>query len=106
MGAASRRKGLVGEREVAALYEAAGFAVRCLEGSGDHLVVLDVGNFTSQILHSEVKRAENFRQDWITQCEREAPTGTIPVLHWRKSRSPWRVILPLSDFVTILGAGA
>jgi hypothetical protein len=39
MPASSRRKGLLGEREVARIWQAAGFEVRGLEGLGDHLVL-------------------------------------------------------------------
>ena len=99
-----RAKGLAGEREVAALWESHGFTVRGLEGAGDHLCIVQppavpasmveqakaAGLRGSLTIHSEVKRQERARLwEWLEQLEAEAPPGTLPVLSFRRNRSPW-----------------
>jgi Holliday junction resolvase len=96
MAASSRRKGIAGEREVARLYEAAGFEVRGLESSGDHLIACRAG----LLVHSEVKRQERVRlPEWLAQAKAEAPAGALPVVAFRQSRGEWYVALPLAAFV-------
>jgi hypothetical protein len=98
MARKSRDKGLSGEREVAAVYIDHGFAVRGLEGLGDHLVV---GH--GLVIHSEVKRTESIRLwDCLAQCWSEAPAGTLPVLAYRRNRSPWTATLRLEDLCEAL----
>lgn len=99
MAASSRRKGIAGEREVARLYEAAGFEVRGLEGSGDHLVACRAG----LVIHSEVKRQERVRMpEWLAQAEAEAPAGTVPVVAFRQNRAEWYAALSLARLVELL----
>jgi Holliday junction resolvase len=96
----SRRKGLTGEREVARIWQRAGFDVRNLEGRGDHIVICGNG----VMIHSEVKRAERLKMpQWVRQVEAEAPPGTVPLLQWRQTGGVWRADLPLSELVTLLG---
>jgi hypothetical protein len=96
-----REKGRKGEAEVAGLYRAAGFEVRGLEGGGDHLVVC--GASSGVRLHSEVKRQETARPwAWFEQASSEAPPGSVPVVHFRRNRSPWLVILEAEQLVRIL----
>jgi hypothetical protein len=103
MGAASRRKGVAGEREVAAIYQAAGLAVRGLEASGDHLVVCAAG----LTVHSEVKRAERVKlPEWLRQAESEAPQGTVPVVAFRQNGGRWYAALPLDHFAALLGTAS
>lgn len=97
MSASERRKGLAGEAEVAALLRLHGFTVRGLEGSGDHLA-LGFG----LVLHVECKRQEVARPWlWGEQAFREAPTGALPLVAMRRSRSPWYALSPLDE---LLGA--
>ena len=92
----SRVKGREAEREVAALWQAAGFTVRGLEAEGDHLIVSRHGH----TLHSEVKRQERLRMpEWIAQVERDAPEGVPWLLAFRQSRKRWYVVKPLEDEV-------
>ena len=99
MSKRSRDKGLLGEREVRHAFEHAGFPVRGLEATGDHLIVCGAG----LTLHVEVKRAEALRMsDWSKQAEGEAPQGTVPILAYRRSREPWRVSLRLDDLIALL----
>lgn len=98
MASASRRKGLAGEREVAAIFQAAGFDVRGLEGSGDHLCVRRDG----LTIHSEVKRRERLNVwELIAQMEEEAPQGTVAVGTFRRNRSRWYAVVALDDLVRL-----
>lgn len=97
----SRQKGLTGEREVAAIFQAAGLAVRGLEGQGDHLIVCADG----MTLHSEVKRQETARVwEWMRQAEAEAPQGVVPLVSFRRNRGRWYGMLALDDLAAILPA--
>jgi Holliday junction resolvase len=99
MPASSRRKGLLGEREVARIWQAAGFDVRNLEASGDQLVVCANG----VTIHSETKRAERLKlPEWLRQAADEAPQGTVPVVAFRQNRGEWYVALRLADLVGLL----
>lgn len=101
MSRASRDKGLKGEREVAAIYAAAGLVVRGLEGGGDHLVV--GAPAAGLVLHSEVKRQETARPWlWWEQATEEAPPGTIPVVAFRRNRSRWLAMIDLEQLAKLL----
>lgn len=101
MAASSRRKGMDGEREVARIWQAAGFAVRGLEAEGDHLVVCGNG----LVFHSEVKRQERVRlPEWVRQANEEAPPNTIPVVAWRQNHGMWRADLGLDDLALLAAA--
>jgi hypothetical protein len=101
MPASSRRKGIADEREVADRWELAGAAVRGLEGQGDHLVICTNG----LTIHSEVKRAERLKiPEWWKQTAREAPQGTLPVLHHRQNRGEWLVTMRLDDLAALVTA--
>ena len=85
MGRMERDKGRKGEREVAAIYERAGFEIRGLEGSGDHLAI-----GYGLTIHSESKRQEVTRPWlWDEQANSEAPAGALPIVSFRRSRSVW-----------------
>ena len=103
MGAASRRKGVAGEREVAAIFEASGFTVRGLEGAGDHLVIARNG----LTLHSEVKRAERLKlPEWLRQARDECPAGCVPVVSFRQNRDEWYACIPLAALVGLAAKAA
>jgi hypothetical protein len=99
MANAQRRKGLRGEAEVAAIWRSHGFDVRGLEGEGDHTVT---GLFGGERLHSEVKRQNRLRTEWIAQAEREAPAGAVPVVAWRPDGGKWWAMIPLEDLARLL----
>jgi hypothetical protein len=51
----------------------------------------------------EVKRAETLRlPDWTRQAELEAPSGTIPIVAYRRNREPWRVSVRLDHLIALL----
>lgn len=98
MSASERRKGLEGEREVAAIYRAAGFEWRGLEATGDALA-LGFG----RAHHVEVKRQETARiWTWQAQALAEAPPETVPVIAYRRSHAPWWITTPLDDWLAAL----
>lgn len=106
--AGSRRKGLVGEREVADLFEARGFAMRGLEGSGDWLAFLPTADrivipCVPLTLHVEVKRQERLRlPEWIAQAKAETPIDVPPVVVFRQNRTEWIAALPLADLLEVI----
>ena len=114
MSRSERRKGVAGEREVRDLYASHGFEVRGLEGGGDHLAVLHGiyaianGDAASVLerrpltIHSEVKRQETARPwAWWEQASAETPAGSLTVVAFRRSRSPW---LALANLDALAGA--
>jgi hypothetical protein len=98
VAASSRRKGVRAEAEVAAIWRAAGFEVRGLEGLGDHVVICGNG----LTIHSEVKRQERLKlPEWLRQAQAEAPGGTVPVVAFRQNRGEWFAALPLVALVEL-----
>lgn len=99
----ARRKGVAFEREVAAAFEVAGYTVRGLESSGDHLIVSADGC----VLHVEAKRQERLKlPEWLEQMERDCPPGAYRLLVFRQSRKRAYVVLPLDQYlVTDLRSG-
>lgn len=103
MSRSSRDKGLRGEREVAAIYRDAGLDVRGLEASGDHVVASSLGGRVR--LHSEVKRQETARPwVWWEQASSEAEPGSLPVVAFRRNRSPWLAIVRLDELALLVAA--
>lgn len=106
--AGSRAKGLVGERQVAGMFEAKRWQVRGLENSGDWLAFL-AGHHRRHVidvphtLHVEVKRQERLRlPEWIAQAKAEAPSGVPPVVVFRQNRAEWIAALPLADLLELI----
>ena len=96
-----RRKGVRGEREVAAMWRDAGFDVRGLEGYGDHLIVCGDG----LVIHSETKRQERTQLPmWVRQAEAETPQSAIAVVAWRPSHMDWRADLSLVNLIRLVQA--
>jgi hypothetical protein len=114
VSAASRAKGVRGEREVALRFEQAGWTVRGLEGQGDQLCVKLAapslsdaahGRDTPAVtLHVECKRQERLRlPEWLEQARAEAPPGVPPVVVSRQSHGQWVAHLPLDDLLRLIG---
>lgn len=90
MSRAQREKGRKAEAEVRTLLGLAGFEVRGLEATGDHLAIGHGVTF-----HSEVKRQEVLRLPlWTRQAAAEAPDGTIPLVSYRRNHEPWQALAP------------
>jgi hypothetical protein len=111
MGKAERAKGGRAERELAALWEAAGCSVRGLEGLGDHLIVVapvydpDESMFPRDVVtfHSEVKAQETLRLPlWRRQAVAEAPPGTIPVVFTKQRYAGWWADLRAEDLIRLV----
>jgi Holliday junction resolvase len=107
MPAKSRRKGVVGEREVARIFQAAGFDVRGLEGLGDHLIVpgvsLDRWSGRSLTLHVEVKRQERVQLPlWLHQAQAQTPQGALSIVAFRQNRDEWYAAHRLAQLVELL----
>lgn len=99
MGKSQRTKGLEGEREVAAIFAAAGYSVRNLEGQGDALAIGSNG----RLMHVEVKRQERLQLwEWIKQARADAPKGVPPVVAFRRNNGEWRADLALDDLLGML----
>ena len=100
MGAMSKEKGKVGEREVAALLRGHGVEARRGQqfsgGDDSPDVVHSMGG-----LHLEVKRTEKL-QLWpaFEQANRDAG-GDTPVVVHRANHRPWVAILPLGDLIEL-----
>jgi hypothetical protein len=100
-----REKGRKGEAEVAAVYAARGLTVRGLEATGDHVLVCGAGGELT--IHSEVKRQETARPwQWWAQASSEAEPGAVPVVAFRRSRSPWLAMLELGALARLLELAA
>jgi hypothetical protein len=101
-GAGRRRKGVKGEREVREIFEAWDYDVRGLEGEGDHLATRqDERSFVA--FHLEVKRQEKPPiHAAVRQAHAEAPDGFIPLVCYRRSGEPWRVVLDLGELLRLV----
>lgn len=103
MGAMSRRKGKTGELEVVNLLKDRGLKAQRtapLQAAGGttDADVLGVDGF-----HLEIKRCERVEIDkWHAQATLASKPTDTPCVVWRRSRQPWRVALPLEDFLDLV----
>lgn len=100
MGAMSKEKGKVGEREVAALLRGCGIEARRgqqFSGGDDSPDVVH----SMEGLHLEVKRTEKL-QLWqaFAQADTDAG-GNTPVVVHRANYRPWVAILPLGALIEL-----
>lgn len=109
IGRSSKRKGKIGELEVANLLKAAGYnthrSVQYCGATGDAPDVVVEG----LPLHIEVKRVErlNLKQAYQQAVHDSKANGKneIPVIFHRRSRQPWMVMLSANDFLTLIKKG-
>lgn len=102
-GRSSRNKGASGEREVSNIFKAAGYTTHRTPLSGGMQWRGDVQGVPGY--HLEIKRAERLCiPQWIAQAESDCPDGCVPLVVYRSSRQPWRVIQPLTNFIEMLSA--
>jgi Holliday junction resolvase len=107
MGATSRRKGKVGEREWRDQLRTAGYssARRGQQFSGSNESP-DVVCEELKHLHFEVKRVEagtNKVYDWIEQAQGDAGAAKLPIVAHRQNGREWLVIMPASAFFKLVG---
>lgn len=103
-----RRKGASAEREVVRLLRKHGFrAERTAPLQSGKVVDSSAPDVTCvQGQHWEVKRQEIIKiEAWCRQAEADCGES-IPVVVWRRSNQPWRVTLPLEDYLDLLAHDA
>lgn len=99
-GRGARTKGAQAEREVAELIQKHGFDAHRGKVFYHEPDVIGLDGF-----HIEVKRRENYYiDDWLKQSEQDAEKKQdgIPLVVFRKSRQPWRVILDFEEFLELV----
>ena len=99
MGKASRDKGKRGEREVAQLLKDRGIHHdRTLDGRNQvH------GDILLRDMALEVRRREQVSiVKWSREHEAEVPDHLIAAVVYRTNGEPWRISLPLDDFLSII----
>ena len=100
MGRAQRRKGGVGEREVAAIFREHGWPEAKRSG--------DAGQLDGDLDHTdpfyvEVRRRERLDiPAWLREIAEECPADKRPLLVFRRSREGWHACLPLHDFLGLI----
>ena len=102
-----RRKGASAEREVVRLLRKRGFrAERTAPLQSGKVVDSSAPDVTCVPgVHLEVKRQETIKiEAWCRQAEADCGEN-VPVVVWRRSNQPWRVTLPLEDYLDLLGKG-
>lgn len=106
MGAMQRRKGATAEREVAQLARDHDLKARrtapmqAQQGAPEADVCLGLPGVSL-----EVKRRERLSVDqWMREHEARTPSHMIPAVAYRRSHEPWRVCLPLDDFLELVKA--
>jgi hypothetical protein len=97
----SKRKGKVGELQIAKILREAGYtdARRGVqyEGGSSSADVIGLPGF-----HIEVKFCKLFDgYNWMEQAKRDADLDT-PVVVWRKDKKQWMVLMELDEFLTVL----
>lgn len=107
MGAMSRNKGKVGEREWARFCTARGYEChRTSQCRGDTGQAADVEGLPG--IHIEVKRTETFRlYDALAQAKHDAiaeGTGNIPIVAHRRNGWQWVVVMDAEDWFKLYGA--
>lgn len=104
MGVKSARKGADGERELAAILRGHGYDIQ----RGGSLSFGEVPDLTGLPgIHIECKRAEALRlAEWMAQARRDAERfgDGLPAVFFRRSRSPWRVVMDLEDWIALYSA--
>jgi hypothetical protein len=103
-GRASRNKGASAEREVAGIIKTRlGIEMRRTPLSGGMDWKGDIQGWDG--MHVEVKRQERLSiPSWVEQAEGDCPDGCVPLVVFRRSREPWRVVLGLDALLDLVEA--
>lgn len=105
MSRAERAKGARGEREVAAIFRAAGFDCDRTPNSGGLRILGDLYG-GEMPFHVEVKRQEVARPwMWWEQARSEAPANTLPIVAFRRNLTPWLAMTNLELLARLLARG-
>lgn len=101
MSKSQRDKGKLGELEVVHVMADYGFQCWRTPNSGAmHYAKGDVNGIPG--LHIEVKRQETLKvSQWSRQATADCPEGQTPIVVYRTSREPWRVVIDLHDFMDL-----
>lgn len=107
MGAMSKNKGKIGERELARLLTAFGYDChRTAQCRGDTGQAADVEGLPG--IHIECKRTETLRlYDALNQAKHDAAMAgkrELPAVFHRKNECNWVVIMDLEDWLKIYSA--
>ena len=100
-GRTSQRKGRAGELGLARLLQGCGYDVQPGRAVS-YGATPDISGLPG--IHIECKRAEQLRPyGWIAQAERDAVRfgDGLPTVFFRRSRSPWLVVMKLEDWLKI-----
>lgn len=99
IGRKSKRKGAVGERELAAVLTENGHdCKRGCQTSGK--TIADVIGLDG--IHIECKRAEKqSMKDWLEQADRDAKGDEIPAVFHRRNREGWQVTMRLNQWLKL-----
>ena len=96
----SRRKGARGELEVVKILEDYGITTHRTPNSGGLAWKGDIQGHDTW--HIEVKRQERIAlQQWVDQAEDDCPKTEVPLVVFRRSHQPWRVVMRFTDFLDI-----
>ncbi len=104
----SGEKGKRGERMFAAFLKKAGWSARrgrqYSGGDDSPDVVHNVRTSGNAKIHFEVKFVEQFEiRKAMKQAHDDCGGNGIPVVAWKKKRKEWVAILPMKDFLNIVG---
>jgi Holliday junction resolvase len=99
----SKKKGKVGELELAHKFTELGFPAhrsQQFKGSGDSADVRFNDEELNKLLHIECKRSEQLNiEEALQQAERDRALGQLPVVCHRKNRDQWKITIRLEDFI-------
>ena len=103
MGKASRDKGASGELEVVHLLQDACWPkARRTHDGREQALRGDIANGPAGV-HLEVKRAETARiWEWWQQAQGDLTVGYMPVVAFRRSRSPWLALVEFDELLPLL----
>ena len=104
-GKASQSKGRRGELELSRILQGYGYDVQ----PGRAQNYGEVPDLTGlHGIHIEAKRCEQVRlSEWMAQAERDANRfqDGAPAVFFRRSRSPWLVVMKLEDWIRLYRKG-
>jgi Holliday junction resolvase len=103
MALAERRKGATGEREVVDILKAAGWPYARRTHDGREQALRGDIALGPEGVHLECKRTEKASVwAWWGQASSDAGVAAIPVVAFRRSRSPWLALIELDELLPLL----